>query len=145
MSGYYRWIMMALAIVMLPVIIAKSLFYESFVMFVAAIGLALVIDMAAIKGKIWYYPRQKFLSIEYFGIVLPAWGIFGISINLIWPYLGGGLYSLAIIAISMFIFYEIPNIKTRSWYYKYPLPIVFIGWFPLVATFRLTYLSVSLI
>jgi len=144
-SGYYRWIMMALAIAMLPVVIVKSLFYESLIMFVEAVGIALVIDMIAMKGKIWYYPRQKFLSKEYFGIVLPAWGIFGISINLIWPYLGGGLYSLAIIALSMFVFYEIPNIKTGSWHYKYSLPIVFLGWFPLVATFRLTYLSIPLL
>jgi hypothetical protein len=142
LAGYYRWIVLIVAIAMLPFIIAKSLFNDAIIMFTVSIGIALPIDIVAMKTGLWNYPRQKFFSKEYFCIVLPAWGIFGVSINLLWPYCGGGVTSLVILTIAMFIFYEIPNIKTISWRYRYSLPLVFIGWFPLVALFRLSFLAI---
>jgi hypothetical protein len=102
-------------------------------------GVSLPMDFLAMRSKSWAYPRQKFFSKEYFGIVLPAWGIFGVSINLLWPFFGGGVFSLLAITAAMFVIYEIPNIKAGSWRYGYSLPVVFIGWFPLVATFRMVY------
>lgn len=141
--GYYRWVSLAIAIAIAPYILMAGSVLESLFMFGTGMILALIIDFTGIwLLKLWVYPRQRFLSREYFGIVLPAWGVFGVATNIIWPYCGTGFQALTISTVLLFLVYEIPNIRTLSWCYSVPLPIVFAGWFPLVAVYRLSYLAI---
>lgn len=98
-------------------------------------------DGVGISLGLWDFPRQPFMSAEYWLIVVPCWGVFGATINMVndW-YLGNAWYSIAVMTILFIIVYEVPNRATGSWEYQASAPIVILGWFPLVLTYRLSYL-----
>ncbi len=47
-----------------------------------------LIDSIGINAGYYYFPRQPFLSLEYFAIVIPCWGVFGLFINCLWKWIG---------------------------------------------------------
>jgi len=90
---------------------------------------------------LWDYPRQPFLSLLYFALVVTCWGVFGAQVNMVWDWLKTkDRYSLLILSPALFVVYECPNLLTGSWGYNAPAWLVFLGWFPLVALNRVTYL-----
>ncbi len=101
-----------------------------------------LIDIFGVKmAKLWKYPRQKFLSPEYFRIVLPAWGVFSMAINLTWEWFFGNFFiAVIIITLILFAIHELPNVKTHSWKYYTPTWLVILGWPPLIIVFRYSYI-----
>lgn len=101
-----------------------------------------LIDILGVKiMKLWKYPRQEFLTIKYFAIVLPAWGVFSVAINLVWGWLFKEFFiAVTTITLILFLIHELPNLKTDSWEYYTPTWLVVLGWPPLVIVFRFTYL-----
>jgi len=96
-----------------------------------------IIDSIGINAGYYYFPRQPFLSLEYFAIVLPCWGVFGMLVNYTWNKLGQEKFvqGLAITTPLLFLFYEATNLITNSWVYTTPTWAIMLGWTPLVLTF----------
>lgn len=96
-----------------------------------------IIDSIGINAGYYYFPRQPFLSVEYFAIVIPCWGVFGLLINCLWNWLGKEKFmrGMVMTLIPLFAFYEGTNILTNSWVYHTPFWAVGLGWMPLVLVF----------
>lgn len=89
------------------------------------------------KLHLWHYPRQPFLGMRYFFLVVPAWGVFVTTINLFWNWIGDPWWvAVTGLVLGQFGAYEFINFVTRSWKYQAPMWLVLIGWFPLVLSFR---------
>lgn len=96
----------------------------------------LLIDVVGIGAGYYYFPRQPFLSLEYFAIVIPCWGVFGLFINCMWQWIGQEQLIRGMIAnIPLFMFYEGTNLLTGSWIYTVPFYVVALGWIPLIIVF----------
>jgi len=106
-------------------------------MFVEGMAGGFIIDCIGISAGYYYFPRQPFLSIEYFAIVIPCWGVFGLLLNTMWNLLGKDKFwqGMAVTLVPLFAFYEGTNLLTQSWVYTTPFYIVALGWIPLVWTF----------
>lgn len=96
-----------------------------------------IIDSIGVNAGYYYFPRQPFLSFEYFAIVLPCWGVFGMAIQYCWNKLGNEKFirGLLITTPLLFAFYEGSNLITHSWVYTTPSWAILLGWTPLVLTF----------
>jgi len=96
-----------------------------------------IIDCIGIDAGFYYFPRQPFLSLDYFLIVIPCWGVFGLLLNCLWGWFGKEqfLRSMAVSILPMFFFYEGSNLITGSWIYTVPFYVVALGWIPLGWTF----------
>lgn len=96
-----------------------------------------IIDSVGINAGYYYFPRQPFLSLEYFAIVLPCWGVFGMAIQYCWNKSGNEKFikGLLITTPLLFTFYEGSNLITHSWVYNTPSWAIVLGWTPLVLTF----------
>lgn len=101
----------------------------------------LTIDSIGIRAGMWYFPRQPFLSLEYILIVIPCWGVFGATINMVddW-YLKKSHFDILIIWVSVMALYELPNLLSGSWEYTANPMIVTLGWLPLILVYRYSYL-----
>ncbi len=97
----------------------------------------LIIDSVGVNLGYYFFPRQPIYSTDYFAIVLPCWGIFGMLTNLLWEKLGKEKFikGLAVSLPILFAFYEGTNLITGSWVYTVPFYWVSLGWIPLVLTF----------
>lgn len=108
-----------------------------------------ILDIFAHWLKLWSYPRQPFLSKNYFLLVIPAWGVFGSQVNVIWnllreywiniEWLSGVTITTVFLAFSLFTLYEIPNLYRKSWQYSVSLINVLPGWILLILFFRASY------
>ena len=96
-----------------------------------------IIDAIGISAGYYYFPRQPFLSWQYFAIVIPAWGVFGLLINCLWNWLGKERFwkGMAVTLVPLFAWYEGTNLLTQSWVYTVPFHFVALGWIPLTWTF----------
>ena len=99
------------------------------------------IDCVGIPLGLWEFPRQPFLSWEYFLIVIPCWGVFGATINMIndW-FMKKNWLSIIILSVAVMLLYEVPNLITGSWEYSASSWLVMLGWFPLIMVYRLSFL-----
>lgn len=135
-----RWFGLITAIILIPLAYMTGETVEAFIAFIAGAFLGLFIDYIGIeKLKLWRYPRQLFLSRKYFLIVIPAWGVFGMIINLFWIWFNVKALFM-FITLGLLILYEFPNLNSKSWEYYTSSKIVIIGWFPMVILFRATFL-----
>jgi len=144
-KGMSRWISLTAGIVLFFIAFLKGELITAFLTFAIGALCGFVIDCIGVGIlKLWKYPRQEFLKKEYFGIVVPAWGVFGMLINLPlnWIPMPDAL-SFTMITVSLLVFYELPNIRIGSWKYNVPTWIVISGWFPLILANRFLFLSFS--
>ncbi len=97
----------------------------------------LIIDSIGINLGFYYFPRQPLYSLNYWLIVIPCWGVFGLLANYLWERIGEEKFikGLSVTLIPLFAFYEGSNILTGSWVYTVPFYAVLAGWTPLVLTF----------
>lgn len=138
-----RWIGLVVFIILL--IIAwrrKDLKNYAFSLILGGLA-GYVLDCIFVTLGLWEYPRQSFMSIEYFALVVTGWSIFGAAINMIndW-YMKRNWLSLIIIAVVFVTGYEVINIWTESWIYYTSWLLVILGWIPLILYFRSVYLLV---
>jgi len=104
------------------------------------------IDFVGIKWlRFWEYTRHPFLSVKYFTIVIPCWGIFGALVNLIWNLMDGFEPWLAfvVLTVALLVFWEALNLITRTWKYNIPIWLMMVGWFPLIFFLRLLFVILS--
>lgn len=106
-------------------------------MFVEGMVGGLIIDSIGVNAGFYSFPRQPIYSLDYWLIVIPCWGIFGMLLNCLWDWFGQDkfLRSMAVSIIPLFIFYEGTNFITHSWIYTSPFSVVVAGWIPLGWTF----------
>lgn len=97
----------------------------------------LIIDSIGVNAGYYLFPRQPLYSIEYFAIVVPCWGVFGLLINCLWDWFGKGnvLKGLCVSLLPLLVFYEGTNLLSGSWIYHVHFAWVAVGWVPLVFTF----------
>lgn len=141
-KGISRWISLSAGIILFFIAFLKGESFIAFLTFVISAFCGFAIDCIGIGIlKLWKYPRQTFLTVEYFGIVVPAWGVFGMLINmpLNWIRVDMAL-AIILVTISLLTFYELPNIKIGSWKYSVPVWLVIFGWIPLTFVFRFLFL-----
>ena len=97
----------------------------------------LIIDSIGVNAGYYYFPRQPLYSPEYWLIVIPCWGVFGLALNFLWSWVAKGRFirgSLITIPV-LFAFYEGTNLLTDSWVYTTPFWVIALGWIPLVYVF----------
>ncbi len=108
-----------------------------------SIGLiyGLLIDFVCVLlVPLWKYSGPKWV---YFMITVPCWGAFSMAVNLPWDWIKNPWLAFPIVTVGLFIYLELPNLKTKSWTYNVPLWFVAIGWIPLVLSFRGIYILCS--
>lgn len=139
-----RWLALGIFLILLTYIVFfdKRLRWQDKVrtygaMFLEGMLGGFIIDAIGINAGYYYFPRQPFLSLEYFAIVIPAWGVFGLLINCLWNWLGKEKFwkGMAVTLIPLFVWYEGTNLLTNSWVYTVPFRFVVLGWIPLIWTF----------
>ncbi len=93
----------------------------------------LIIDSIGVNAGYYYFPRQPLYSLEYWAIVIPAWGVFGLFLNCLWQWVGGDkvIRGAMVTLPILFSFYEGSNLITGSWVYTTPFYVVALGWIPL--------------
>ena len=143
----WRWITITLGPLLFLIAYQQGEFLNAFVSCIVGIIGGFLIDLIGVQKLGFYsYPRQKFLTRDYFSIVSPAWGVFGMTINMPWNWLvGTGIqfYSYIILTAVLMVFYELLNFKSVSWRYYVPKWIVILGWIPMIIAFRTTFLLLS--
>ena len=132
-----RWLMLLFGIaVLFPAILREEIKYAA-VAFIIGILYGLLIDLVGVKVmRLWKYTGQQK---QYFMITVPCWGTFSMAINLVWNWIGEPWLAFIAIIVGLFVFLELPNLKTRSWTYNAPMWLVGIGWIPLILSFRVLY------
>ncbi len=139
-----RWLALGVFILLLVAIASfdkrsnwKEKFKRHGIMFLEGMVGGFIIDNIGIRAGYYYFPRQPFLSLEYFTIVIPCWGVFGLLINCLWNWFGKEKFirGMAMTLFPLFAFYEGTNILTNSWVYHTPFWVVGLGWMPLVMVF----------
>lgn len=151
MNFKFRWLIPLWFLLILPLIAFDLMEDHKIVLsfIVGAIG-GFLLDVLGHTLGLWNYPRQPFLSRDYFMLVIPAWGVFGSQINVSWNLLREYLitfpdwtlsivFTSILLAVLLFCVYEIPNLYRKSWEYSVSLEIVAIGWIPLILYFRILY------
>jgi hypothetical protein len=135
-----RWVALGCAILLFSLAFFKSATWEAIIAFSVGAFCGFVLDLFGTgKYKLWYYPRQPFLEKQYFAIVVPAWGVFGLTINLLWNWLNSPWLAFVVLTTGLLVFYELPNLKSGSWKYQSPPWLVAAGWFPLILYFRIVF------
>ena len=136
-----RWFGLACFIVLVILAWRKhSLKHYGLAILLGAI-VGFLLDCGGVTSGLWNYPRQPFMSLNYWLIVVPCWGVFGATINMVndW-YMRSNWKSYVILTLLIMGLYEIPNLATVSWHYTVSALMITVGWFPLVLAFRLSYL-----
>jgi len=111
-----------------------------------AVGVIYGFFIDIVGGKLlnfYRYPRIEFLSKDYFKLLPPAWGLFGMMVNLPWNWFAGEgiqLYFLAPFTVLFITLYELPNYKAVSWQYNIAKWVVILGWIFMMIIFRITFL-----
>ncbi len=133
-----RWFMLVLGIAMLVLAILRQDLWCAVVAFVLGLIYGPMIDLIGSKiMKLWKYNGG--FGPGYFLITVPCWGVFSMTINLLWDWIRSPWLAFLML-ICLFTYLELPNLKTKSWAYSVPLWLVAIGWIPLVLSFRGIYI-----
>jgi len=143
--GLIRWPIFALGLGLAIFALSKGEIKEMLLSFaLGALGGFLLDCFGVAKLKLWFYTKQPFLSKPYFAIVIPAWGIFSMTVNLLWDKIPfPEITTFSLLTLGLFSLHEIPNLKTESWKYSVPMKIVVPGWLPLVWGTRILFLFLS--
>jgi len=140
--GKFRWIILSVGIVLFSIAFLRKETMVAFLSFtIGALG-GFAVDYLGIRVlKLWTYPRQKFLKKEYFMLVIPGWGVFGMMVNLplSWIQVSNEI-ALPMLMLSLFVFCELPNIKIGTWKYNAPIWLIALCWIPLILAFRFLFL-----
>lgn len=140
-----RWFILGSGIALLLLAYKTGETIEAVIAFCVGALLGFLIDYIGMgKLNLWSYPRQPFLSKKFFFIVIPAWGVFGMTINLLWIWFGhitvSWIVLFILITVGLLIFYEFSNLNSKSWEYRASSRLVISGWFPMVLFFRFAFL-----
>lgn len=139
-----RWLALMVFVVLLSIILyrdnemtLKNKFRYYGVMFLEGMVGGIIIDGIGVNAGYYFFPRQPLYSLNYFLVVVPCWGVFGMLLNCLWDWFGKDKFirSMAVSVLPLFIFYEGANIITQSWIYMTPFYVVAVGWLPLGWTF----------
>lgn len=138
-----RWITLIVFFILVFVIakFGKGTYKEKLkkygMIFVEGMVGGLIIDSLLINVGYYYFTRQPIYSFNYFSIVLPCWGVFGMFVNFVWEWIGKDKFirSMPLTLLSLFAFYECTNLYTGSWVYNVPFYVVALGWMPLIIVF----------
>ena len=123
--------------VLLPAIFRGDM-KHALIAFSVGLTYGLLIDFVGVQLiPLWKYGGPRWV---YIMITVPCWGSFSMAINLPWDWIKNSWLAFPIVAIGLFTYLELPNLKTRSWTYSVPLWFVAIGWIPLVLSFRGIYI-----
>ena len=138
-----RWFGLACFLILLFMAWRRGYLRNYAISLIAGCVVGFTIDYAGVSLNLWNFPRQPFLSWQYFAIVVPCWGIFGATINMVndW-HMRKGWISILILSVVVMAIYEVPNLLTESWLYSASTVIVLLGWFPLIFLFRLSFLVI---
>lgn len=138
-----RWISLVAFILVLTLIIIfkkgslKKKLLDVGIVFCEGMVGGLIIDSVLINAGLYNFPRQPIYSQNYWLVVLPCWGVFGVLINYTWNTIGKGRWLSGGIITMILVgsFYELSNLYTGSWIYTAPAWLVGIGWIPLTYVF----------
>lgn len=137
-----RWIILACGVVLFSTAGFYGKIREATIAFSIGLISGFFLDWLGIKKfRFWTYPRQKFLTINYFILALPDWGVISQMINLIWDWLKDPWLSFVVVAIVIFITHDLPNLKTKSWNYFAPKWLVVSGWMVYILITRIFFLA----
>ena len=145
--GLIRWPIFALGLILVFFALNKGEIKEAIISFVIGASGGFLLDCIGVaKLKLWFYTKQPFLSKPYFAIVIPAWGIFSMTVNLLWDKIPfPEITSFSLLTLGLFSLHEIPNLKTESWKYSVSMKVVVPGWLSLVWGTRILFLFLSLL
>jgi hypothetical protein len=141
---YSRYLGLATFIVLIIVVLCidkdknwKNKLKTYGMMFLEGMVGGFIIDAIGISAGYYYFPRQPFLSAEYFAIVIPCWGVFGMLINCLWSWVGKEKFwkGMVVTLVPLFAWYEGTNLISHSWVYTTSFWAVGLGWVPLIWTF----------
>lgn len=138
-----RWLALAAFIALTILIVVcdkspwKSKFQRNGMMFSEGMVGGFLVDLVGINAEYYYFPRQPFLSPEYWLIVIPCWGVFGLTLNYLWRVVGQDHFIKGTIVTlpTLLVWYEGVNLFTHSWVYTVPSYVVVLGWIPLTYVF----------
>jgi len=135
-----RWFALTCGFLLFPVAYFQGEIREAMIAFLLGMFCGFSLDLFGVgRLHLWNYPRQPFLGKKYFAFVVPAWGVFGMQINLLWNWLEIPWLTFIVLTVGLFAMYEIPNLKTGSWQYQSSMRLVGIGWWPLILYFRIAF------
>jgi len=141
---YSRWLSLGLFVGLLAFIYVrkddgnlKDKIKHYGMMFIEGMIGGIIIDSVGINAGYYFFPRQPLYSLEYFAIVIPCWGVFGLLVNCLWQWAGKEKFirSMAVTLMPLFAFYEGTNLMAGSWVYTTPFYAVVLGWIPLIWVF----------
>ena len=140
---YSRWLSLIILVALICLIVfydkdkrSQKLKYFGMAFVEGMVG-GFIIDYIGITAGYYYFPRQPYLGLSYFLIVIPCWGVFGLLINCLWNWVGKEKFirGTAVTLFPLFALYEGSNLLTGSWVYTTPFYAIALGWLPLVWTF----------
>lgn len=122
----------------------KGEILDALIAFAIGMPIGLLIDWVGIKKLRWWILfHQPFLRAKYFAIVCPVWGVISLTTNLLWNWMETPWWIPFVgLTVCMIVFYEVPNLWTKSWKYNTPTWLVIAGWFPMVLSFRLAFILI---
>lgn len=134
--------MLAFGVILFSLSYRRGDFSNAIFAFIIGMAGGLAIDYFGVRVfRFWEYTRQPFLSVNYFCLIVTSWGVFAMTINLLWGWIADPILVVIFLFIGQMLVYEAINFKTKSWAYYAPMWLVFVGWFPLVLTFRAIFLA----
>jgi hypothetical protein len=144
----FRWL---IPIWIVTIFFLKNLIDPIVIIYPFLVGMfgGFLLDIIGHRLNLWQYPRQPFLSRDYFLLVIPAWGVFGSQINVIWnlarkyfitcEWVQAVTLTTFIVHFPLYSLYELPNLYRKSWKYSVSMCRVILGWVPLILYFRTLY------
>jgi hypothetical protein len=144
----FRWL---IPIWIVTIFFLKNLIDPIVIIYPFLVGMlgGFLLDIIGHRLNLWQYPRQPFLSRDYFLLVIPAWGVFGSQINVIWnlarkyfitcEWPQAVTLTTFIVHFPLYSLYELPNLYRKSWKYSISMRGVIVGWIPLILYFRALY------
>lgn len=139
-----RWFALCCGIVLFLIALRRGETNEALIAFIVGGISGFILDIVGVKIlHFWKYPRQPFPRRKYLAIVVPAWGVFGMTINLLWDWIDISWLAFCLLTAGLVFIYEAPNLWTKSWEYNgSPRWLIGTGWLLMIIYFRLFYMAV---
>ncbi len=107
-----RWFMFFLGIAVLLLAILRGDIKNILIAFLVGLIYGLFIDFIGARLiPLWKYAGSK---LGYIMITIPCWGAFSMAVNLPWDWIQNSWLAFPIVAIGIFSYLELPNLKTKS-------------------------------
>lgn len=138
-----RWFWIPASLATIGIALTQGQWVEILIAFGLGFLGGCMIEVVGMKIlHLWRYPRQ---SKRYLPVIGIAWGFLGVMVNLLWDWMGTpSSITFIILTLGLLLIWEAPNLITKSWQYHAPTWLVILGWFPLVAAFRIAYVTMSM-